>query len=182
MAGGAGLFIGAGKQGVVKESLAQGDTLVGKRWGSGQLGDGKTPGQPEAVGCADQVSGRRRIRRGRWASLPDFADRKGGRQPVLQQSRDPVALARMGGGIGGDLEGFVAVEETIEVDIDANDGRAGQVEVAGRVWREGFQRVVRRNQICQKDWHRAELAAQGMNRAHNARSTKDGFGPMQREC
>ena len=57
--------------------------------------------------------------------------------------------------------------------------QAGAVEVAGRVWREGFQRVVRRNQIDSRQWHRVELAAQGMNRGHNARSTKDGFGPMQ---
>ena len=84
MAGRAGLFVGAGKQGVVKETFAQGDALVGERWGGGQLGDGKSPGQSEAIGRADQVSGSGGIRRGRRTRLSDFADRKGGGKPALQ--------------------------------------------------------------------------------------------------
>ena len=132
VAGGAGLFGGDGKQGVVKEAFAQGDALVGERGVGGQLWNGKAPGQPETIGRADQVSGSGGIRRGRRTRLPDFTDREGGRNPVLQQLRDLVALARVSGRIGSDLEGFGAVEKTIEVDIDGNGDRTGDFEQEGQ--------------------------------------------------
>ena len=61
-------------------------------------------------------------------SLADTADLEGGGKPLFQHHCDYIIPAGVGGRIGFDLKGLVSVEETIQVNVDADDGGTGQVE------------------------------------------------------
>ena len=123
------MFISAGEERIVEEPLSEGYTFVGEGRRSGQAWKGKSPCDLEPVGTTDQREWGGRFRGAGWGlGLTDAADLEGGGEFLLQHSGDCIIPAGVGGRIDPDLERVLAVEETIQVNVDADDGMPGQVE------------------------------------------------------